>query len=159
MSGRAQQGQLAVWLSPEDDVLAHRSDFQACAISWPLIAVDFPVFKDGRGYDTASILRQHLGWKGELRAIGEILIDQFLPLARVGFDSFAVRGDQNIEKRAGLLSLFSVRFQDDWRQRRSQLEAKAGIGSPKLWQIPSGTVSGAALSKKPPCFFSGSRGD
>ena len=53
-----------------------------------LIEVDFPSFMDGRGYSAARILRE-AGYKGELRAVGDVLIDQLSHLRRCGFDAFA----------------------------------------------------------------------
>ncbi|MEM1133371.1 MAG: DUF934 domain-containing protein [Pseudomonadota bacterium] len=53
-----------------------------------LIEVNFPSFADGRGYSAARILREH-GYTGELRAIGDVLIDQLSHMRRCGFDSFA----------------------------------------------------------------------
>jgi len=53
-----------------------------------LIEIDFPRFRDGRGYSSASILRA-AGYTGELRASGDVLVDQMLFMRRVGFDSFA----------------------------------------------------------------------
>ena len=53
-----------------------------------LIEVSFPTFKDGRGYSTARILRE-AGYSGELRAEGDVLVDQIPAMRRCGFDSFA----------------------------------------------------------------------
>ncbi|MDZ7588621.1 MAG: DUF934 domain-containing protein [Parasphingorhabdus sp.] len=53
-----------------------------------LVEVDFPVFGDGRGYSAAQILREH-GYTGELRAAGDVLVDQIAYMRRCGFDSFA----------------------------------------------------------------------
>lgn len=53
-----------------------------------LVEVDFPRFRDGRGYSSARILRE-AGYKGELRAAGDVLVDQILFMRRCGFDSFA----------------------------------------------------------------------
>ncbi len=53
-----------------------------------LIEVNFPVFGDGRGYSAARILRE-AGYGGELRAVGDVAVDQLAALRRCGFDSFA----------------------------------------------------------------------
>ncbi len=53
-----------------------------------LIEVDFPVFGDGRGYSAAQILREN-GYTGELRASGDVLVDQIAYMRRCGFDAFA----------------------------------------------------------------------
>jgi uncharacterized protein (DUF934 family) len=53
-----------------------------------LIEVNFPAYTDGRGYSAARILRE-AGYTGELRAVGEVLIDQLSHMRRCGFDAFA----------------------------------------------------------------------
>jgi uncharacterized protein (DUF934 family) len=53
-----------------------------------LVEVSFPAFTDGRGYSSARILRE-AGYQGELRAVGDVLVDQLLAMRRCGFDSFA----------------------------------------------------------------------
>lgn len=55
-----------------------------------LVAVQFPAFNDGRGFSHASLLRQRLGYTNELRAVGDVLIDQIPLMLRCGFDSFSV---------------------------------------------------------------------
>ena len=74
----------AVRLDPGDDaraLLPHLAGLR-------LIEVSFPKYRDGRGYSTAAILRA-AGYAGELRAAGDVLLDQVVFLRRVGFDSFA----------------------------------------------------------------------
>ncbi len=74
----------AVRLEPGDDardLLPHLGRLQ-------LIEVNFPVFGDGRGYSAARILRE-AGYQGELRAVGEVLVDQVAFMRRCGFDAFA----------------------------------------------------------------------
>jgi uncharacterized protein (DUF934 family) len=53
-----------------------------------LVEIDFPRFRDGRGYSSARILRE-MGYQGELKAVGDVLVDQLLFMRRCGFDSFA----------------------------------------------------------------------
>ena len=117
---RAQKGEIGVWFAPEDDVLAHAEAISAGLKVWPILAVDFPIFRDGRGYSTAALLRERFSWDGELRAIGDVLIDQSLPLARVGFDSFAIRNDQNPDVALAQFNSVAYVFQNDWRRERSQ---------------------------------------
>lgn len=50
------------------------------------IELQFPAFTDGRAYSQAFLLRRRLGFKGELRATGDVLIDQLLQMQRNGFD-------------------------------------------------------------------------
>ena len=60
-----------------------------------LVAVEFPAFADGRGYSTAYLLRTRFGFKGELRAVGDVFKDTLFYQARVGFDAFALRADKD----------------------------------------------------------------
>ncbi len=78
---------------------------------FPVIAVDFHKFTDGRGYTIAYRLRQQLGYRGELRAMGDIMRDQLFYLERVGFDSFAVRADKDPQAELAGFDDFSVTYQ------------------------------------------------
>lgn len=81
-----------VWLAPEDEVEVLRPWLGVL----PLIALDFPSFRDGRGYSQAYLLRARLGWRGELRAVGDVLRDQLSHMRQCGFDAFAVRADKSV---------------------------------------------------------------
>ena len=76
-----------------------------------LVALVFPTFRDGRAYSQARLLRERFGFRGELRATGQILRDQFLFLARSGFDSFEVLKDSDAEAFAAALARYSVFYQ------------------------------------------------
>jgi uncharacterized protein (DUF934 family) len=78
---------------------------------FPVIAVDFHKFTDGRGYTLAYRLRKQHGYRGELRAMGDILQDQLFYLQRVGFDSFAVRADKAPQDVLAGFNVFSVTYQ------------------------------------------------
>lgn len=96
-----------VWLAPEDEP----ADAQAAFGHVAVVAVDFPVFRDGRGFSTAYLLRTRYGWRGQLRAIGDVLRDQLNFMRRCGFDAFAVRADKNIEDALKGFSEFTVTYQ------------------------------------------------
>src|SRR5580698_8027104 len=74
LTGARAKSQIAVWLAPDSEPEAIVGDFDAVA----LIAIDFPVFRDGRGYSIARLLRERYGYTGEIRAIGDVLHDQLL---------------------------------------------------------------------------------
>ena len=76
-----------------------------------LIGVQFPKFTDGRGYSTAVLLRTRLGWRGELRAVGDVLQDQLYALRRVGFDSFALRSGRDPQAALAGFTPFSGAYQ------------------------------------------------
>ncbi|MBL8429968.1 MAG: DUF934 domain-containing protein [Dechloromonas sp.] len=61
-----------------------------------VIAISFPKFVDGRGYSTASLLRQRYKYQGELRAVGDVLHDQLFYMRRVGFNSYALKDGKNV---------------------------------------------------------------
>lgn len=99
--------ELGVWLAPDSDPADLANDFGRIA----LIAVEFPTFRDGRGYSIARLLRERHGYKGELRAIGDVLRDQLLYLERCGFDAFAVRADKDIRDALQAFGEFTVTYQ------------------------------------------------
>jgi len=76
-----------------------------------LVALDFPVFSDGRSYSNARILRERLHFQGELRAVGDVLRDQIFLMRRCGFDSFALRPDRPAGAAASALHDFRHVYQ------------------------------------------------
>jgi uncharacterized protein (DUF934 family) len=104
LMARPQRG---VWLAPDElaqDIATDLANLQ-------VVAIDFPQFADGRGYSTAALLRGRFGWRGELRAIGEVLKDQLFYLSRVGFDAYAVREGKDLEDALKALNDFSETYQ------------------------------------------------
>lgn len=75
-----------VVLQPADDVRALAPLLDRLAI----VALTFPAFSDGRAFSQAMLLRTRLGYAGELRAVGTVLLDQVPLMLRTGFDSFEV---------------------------------------------------------------------
>lgn len=117
LAGRAGVG---VWLPPAADpaVLAD------AVATLPVIAVDFPTFADGRGYSIARLLRERYGYRGELRAIGDIQRDQLAYLAQVGFDAFALAHGRDEDAALASLADFSDGYQlttlrSPWFRRRA----------------------------------------
>ncbi|CAG4926509.1 DUF934 domain-containing protein [Paraburkholderia gardini] len=100
-------GEIAVWLEPDSEPADVVADFDRLA----LIAIDFPVFRDGRGYSIARLLRERHGYKGEIRAIGDVLRDQVRLMYRCGFDAFAVREDKDIHDAFKAFDDFTVQYQ------------------------------------------------
>ncbi|WP_417521310.1 DUF934 domain-containing protein [Marinobacter sp.] len=98
---------VGVWLDSHDEpeVLAEYVN------QLPLIAVNFPKFSDGRGYSIARLLRERFGYKNELRAIGDVLLDQLQFMKRCGFDTYELRPDKDIRKAARALNFFSQGYQ------------------------------------------------
>ncbi len=79
--------------------------------SLSLVALEFPVFRDGRAYTQARLLRERYGFKGEIRATGDVLRDQFLFMVRAGFDAFEVKKAADAEAFAKALREFTLRYQ------------------------------------------------
>jgi uncharacterized protein (DUF934 family) len=75
------------------------------------LAIEFPSYTDGRGYSLAQLLRHEYGWKGELRAVGDVMIDTIHYLARCGFDSFLVKPGHDPRQALAALTAFTVHYQ------------------------------------------------
>ena len=77
------------------------------------INLHFPKFTDGRAYTQAFLLRRRLGFKGEIRATGDVLIDQLVQMERSGFDVAVLRGDQNPAFAQAQFARFKAFYQGD----------------------------------------------
>ncbi len=126
-------GRNGVLLENTDDPRALAADFDRLA----LIAVRFPKFTDGRGYSIARLLCR-LGWKGELRAVGDVLRDQLFYMTRCGFDAFELRADQDAQVALTAFSDFSAPYQpamDDGVRfgARTAATATAPVNSRSPW--------------------------
>ena len=75
------------------------------------VALVFPTFRDGRAYSQARLLRERYGYQGELRAIGQVLRDQFVFMQRAGFDAFEVKKQIDAEAFAATVKRYSVFYQ------------------------------------------------
>ena len=90
-----------------------------------LIEVSFPSFRDGRGYSAAAILRE-AGYRGELRAAGDVLVDQLASMRRCGFDSFAPEAPIDIDVLRASLARYDTPYQ------------KAADGAVPVWKLRHG---------------------
>lgn len=99
---------VGVWLDSDETADQLGED----AKNLPLIAVNFPVFMDGRSFSTARLLRERYGFKGELRAIGNFIRDQLCYLRRCGVNAFAFNNEA-VDLQAAVKSLndFSEYYQ------------------------------------------------
>lgn len=95
-----------VWLAPSDDP----QRLLPFVANLPLIAIQFPKFADGRGFSIAHVLRR-AGYRGDLRAFGNVLADQLFMLRRVGFTSFELPVAQSIGAARAALSRDGVAYQ------------------------------------------------
>jgi uncharacterized protein (DUF934 family) len=70
------------------------------------ITLNFPKFTDGRAFSQAFLLRRRLGFKGEIRATGDVLVDQLPQMQRSGFDVAVLRADQSPELARRVLAAY-----------------------------------------------------
>jgi uncharacterized protein (DUF934 family) len=75
------------------------------------VGLVFPTFRDGRAYSQARLLRERHGFRGELRATGQVLRDQFVFMLRAGFDAFEVKKPADAEAFANTTKRYSVFYQ------------------------------------------------
>lgn len=99
--------ELGLWLGG----LERAEDIPDDVNRFPVIAIDIHKYTDGRGYTLAYRLRKQYGYRGELRAMGDVLYDQLFYLKRVGFDSFAMRADQDMQQARSGFETFTVKYQ------------------------------------------------
>jgi uncharacterized protein (DUF934 family) len=98
------------------------------------VALVFPTFRDGRAYSQARLLRERFQYRGELRATGQVLRDQFVFMLRAGFDTFEVKKQSDAEAFAQTVKRYSVFYQPtgDGRltalHRRMQLRHSESAG-------------------------------
>lgn len=120
----ARVGPVGAWLEPTDAPEALFDDLQR----FSLVAVRFPKFTDGRGYSTAALLRR-AGYRGELRAFGDLGRDQLFYLARVGFDAFALRPGADLYGALASLRDFSEVYQGSVNQPAPLFRRRATAGT------------------------------
>jgi uncharacterized protein (DUF934 family) len=75
------------------------------------VGLVFPTFRDGRAYSQARLLRERYHYRGELRATGQVLRDQFVFMLRAGFDAFDVKKQADAEAFAQTVHRYSVFYQ------------------------------------------------
>lgn len=75
------------------------------------IGINFPIYTDGRGFSLAWALKTEYGWAGELRALGDVLIDTVNYLSRCGFSSFVLKDGHDPELALSALKLFGQPYQ------------------------------------------------
>lgn len=98
---------VAVWLNGDEEVEPLKDDTE----DLPLIAVNFPVFTDGRGFSAGRLLRERYNFRGELRATGYFLRDQLLYLHRCGFSAFTLDDRYTPEEALQALEDFTEFYQ------------------------------------------------
>jgi uncharacterized protein (DUF934 family) len=96
-----------VRLEPADDPASVAGQLDGVA----RVEVNFPKFGDGRGYSIARLLRDRYGYKGELRAVGQITRDHLFFMASCGFDAFELREGEDPHEALAAFGDFSESYQ------------------------------------------------
>lgn len=93
-----------------------------------VVALEFPKFRDGRAYSYARLLRERYAYKGELRAVGDVLLEQLFFMLRTGFDAFEIVSADPLNDYHTALADFSVWYQPaaDGRPTAMQLRHRRG---------------------------------
>ena len=89
-----------------------------------VVGLVFPSFRDGRAYTQARLLRERYGYRGELRATGQVLRDQFVFMLRAGFDAFEVKKQADAEAFTETVKRYSVFYQPTGDGRLSALHQR-----------------------------------
>ena len=114
---------------PVGVIYANDADIEELAEDLPrlaLVALQFPKWTDGRAYSQAHLLRSRYRFLGEVRAVGEVLVDMVPLLARTGFDAIALRADQSLDVAERALRFFPGHYQGDVNERRPLFARPAG---------------------------------
>jgi uncharacterized protein (DUF934 family) len=98
---------LGIRLSPADNVEEIAGNLQDLS----LIALEFPVYTDGRLFSHARLLRSHFGYRGEIRAMGNYMPDQVFYLSRVGVNSFQLNNPEELPLALSTMEDFTVKYQ------------------------------------------------
>ncbi|MBS7806841.1 DUF934 domain-containing protein [Variovorax sp. PCZ-1] len=96
-------------IANDSDVSAHSQEISSAEV----VELHFPAFSDGRAFSQAVQLRKRLGFKGDIRATGDVLVDQLVQMLRSGFSSAVLREDQSLKHATKLLSHYKDFYQGD----------------------------------------------
>ena len=116
---------LGVRLTPDQSPDALEADVH----HFTVIELEFPKFKDGRGYSWARLLRQRLRYTGEIRAVGDVLRDQWLFMHRCGIDAFEVRPGTRIKDFRAAMAEQTVFYQPASDRVRNVLALRQNASS------------------------------
>lgn len=119
-------GRLGVWLDSHEEPAAIAEDLKLFGV----VAVKFPKVTDGRGYSIGNLLRERYGWRGELRAFGDIWRDQLFHLASCGFNAFALREGEDPREALAAFGDFSETYQATVRQPLPLFRRRQGLAPP-----------------------------
>lgn len=119
---RGCNNKLGIILNPDDDVAIIADDLDR----FGLVVLSFPAFTDGRAFSQARLLKERFGFKGELRADGPVIPDQYQFLDRCGFDSVTIADGDNIATWEKCLKNMASWYQPTGDGRRTIIQKRAG---------------------------------
>ncbi len=103
----ARSGELGVWLDSDQGP----EEISADLTHFSIVAINFPVFGDGRGYSYARLLRERYDYRHDIRAIGDVMQDQLFYMQRCGFSSFALKEGKDVAAALASLEPFKHSYQ------------------------------------------------
>ena len=118
----ARRAPLGVWLASNEKPGALADSLDRLA----LVALDFPVFSDGRAFSSARLLRERHGYKGEIRAIGDVLCEQLPFMSRSGFDTFDMKSPKALEEFRAVVGEVRVVYQPTGDGRPTAIDRRLG---------------------------------
>jgi len=116
----ARKEPLGIVLNSDEKPDLIRNDLEHFSV----VALNFPTFRDGRAYSYARLLRERLGWSGELRAVGDVLLEQLHYMHRVGFNSFTINSDNAVGAWETACADFTVWYQPTGDRRATALKQR-----------------------------------
>lgn len=117
------KGRLGARVAAGEDVGALGAHLDAL----DLVALEFPKFADGRAFSSARLLRERMGFRGELRAVGDVLRDQLFYMVRCGFDAFEIARPDAAEAFAEAMRELSIVYQPAADQRQPAWRRRARV--------------------------------
>ena len=113
-------GRVGVRLRSEESPELIAQDLEHLAV----VALEFPAFRDGRAYSYARLLREQYGYAGEIRAVGDVLLEQLHFMVRVGFDAFELASNDPVRDFAIAQADFSVWYQPGADEKETAVELR-----------------------------------
>lgn len=104
---QARTGKVGVQIKSDQTAQDVAADLDGLAV----VAIEFPKFRDGRGFSTARLLRDRHGYKGEIRAVGHVIREQLFYMTRCGFDAFELAPGKDIQDALTGFEDFHVTYQ------------------------------------------------
>ena len=115
-------GDLGVWLNSDESPTAIEADLGGLAV----VACNFPAFSDGRAFSYARLLRERFGYTGEIRAIGEVMLEQVAFMVRSGFSTFELRDLKDIAEFKAVCDEVRVVYQPTGDGQATALQRRLG---------------------------------